>query len=147
METAWDGIERRDLVQRRRRRGRRFFERRGGFDRRRADPVFGRLLENPALLVALLVVLNALSLIDGFYTFVEVGAGVAREANPVLAAAAGQSPLLAVAVKLASLGLVTAMIWLNRRRRAVLVVGVIAVALYAAVVAYHRWCLASLGML
>lgn len=147
MDTTWDGVERRDLVPRRRAGRRRFWERRGGFDRRHRDPLLGRLLDNPSALVALLVVLNALSLIDGFYTLAEVGAGVAREANPVLAAAGATSPLLAVGVKLGSLGLVTSLIWFNRRRRAVLAVGVFAVIVYAALVVYHRWSLGMLGML
>lgn len=147
VDGIWEGVERRDLVPRRRNGRKRFLERRGGFDRRRRDPLFGRLLDNPAALVALLVALNALSLIDGFYTLAEVGAGVAREANPVLAAAGVQSPLLALGVKLGSLGFVTAIIWLNRRRRAVLAVGVLAVIAYALVVVYHRWSLGTLGML
>lgn len=94
-----------------------------------------------------LVLLNVLSLVDGFYTSIEVGLGVAREANPLLAAAAGVHPLLALAVKVVMVGLASAIIWANRRRRAVLATGLGVLVLYAAVVIYHRVALAMLGLL
>lgn len=143
----WDGVERRDIVSRRRRKLRPFADRRGGFDRRRRYPLLGALSHSPTLLVAALVLLNVLSLIDGFYTAVEVGLGVAEEANPVLRWIAGTSPLLALGFKVAMIALASALIWLNRRRRAVLVTGLVVVGLYAAVVAYHRLALVSLGLL
>lgn len=147
MELQWDGVERRDIVARRRHRVRRFLDRRGGFDRRHPDPVFGPVVERPALLIAALIVLNTLSLIDGFYTAVEVGAGVAREANPVLAAAGGQNPFLALAVKVGAMAFVTALIWLNRRRRPILVTGLAGLVAYAGLVVYHRYALSALGLL
>jgi len=147
VDKQWGGVERRGVVDRRKRKVYRFWERRGGFDRRRRSVLLGSLLEHPALLAVALVALNALSLLDGFYTVVGIGAGVAREGNPVLAAAADRDPLLAVAVKVGAMGFVTAMIWCNRRRKAVLVTALAALAWYAALVAYHHWALSQLGVL
>ncbi|MHB1322791.1 MAG: DUF5658 family protein [Coriobacteriia bacterium] len=147
MDMQWGGVERRGVVNRRKRKVYRFWERRGGFDRRRRSVLLGSLLEHPALLAVALVALNALSLIDGFYTAVGISAGVAREGNPVLVAAANRDPLLAVAVKVGSMGFVTAMIWCNRRRKTILVTGLAALAGYAVLVAYHRWALSQLGLL
>jgi hypothetical protein len=146
-DTAWDGVERRDIVSRRRRKVNRFLDRRGGFDRRRRYPILGPVFESPLLLFAVLVLLNVLSLVDGFYTAVEVGLGVAREANPLLAAAAAQSPFAAVAFKVGVVGSASALIWFNRKRRAVLATGVAGLVLYAALVAYHRYALITLGLL
>lgn len=142
----WDGVERRDVVQRRRRRIYRFMERRGGFDRRRSS-LLTLLLEKPALLVAALLLLNVLSLIDGFYSSIEVSLGIAREGNPLLAAAAAHHPLLALALKVGAMAFATAVIWLNRRRRAVLITGLIGLAGYAALVTYHRYVLTVTGLL
>lgn len=147
VEMDWDGVERRDIVSRRRRKLYRFMDRRGGFDRRRRYPVLGAVLRSPVLLVAALVLLNLLSLVDGFYTAVEVGLGVAREANPLLSAAAGVHPLLAFGVKVGMVGVASALIWANRGRRAILTTGLAVLVLYAAVVVYHRVALASLGLL
>jgi hypothetical protein len=147
MDNTWDGIERRDIIGRRRVRIERFADRRGGFDRRRRYPILGAALDNPVLVAVGLVLLNVLSLIDGFYTAVEVGSGVAYEANPILAAAAGQSPFLAVLLKVGMIGTASALIWLNRRRRAVLIVALAGLVLYAGIVLYHRYALGVLGLL
>lgn len=147
MEMGWDGVDRRDIVSRRMQHTSRFLERRGGFDRRRRYPLLGPILESPLLLFAILVLLNMLSLIDGFYTAVEVGLGVAREANPLLAAVAGHSPLLAIAFKVGVVGSASGLIWFNRRRRAILATALAGLALYAALVAYHRFALVSIGLL
>lgn len=143
----WDGIERRDIVSRRRRRLYRFMNRRGGFDRRRRSRALTYILDNSGPLIVALVLLNVLSLADGFYTALETGLGIAQEGNPVLAAAAAQHPLLALAVKVGSMGMVTAIIWFNRRRRAVLITGMFGLAGYVALVGYHRYALATLGLL
>lgn len=141
-----DGVERREEMQRRRRNVYRFMDRRGGFDRRERSRL-ELLLEKPALLVGVLVLLNVLSLIDGFYSSVEVSLGIAQEGNPLLAAAAARHPLLALALKMGSMAFVTVVIWLNRRRRAVLITGLVGLAGYAALVAYHRYVLTITGSL
>ncbi|MRR13034.1 hypothetical protein EG835_11375 [bacterium] len=142
----WDGVERRDVVQRRRRSLYRFMDRRGGFDRRRRS-LLALLLDKPSLLVGALVLLNVLSLVDGFYSMIEVSLGIAHEGNPLLAAAAGRDPLLAVLLKVAAMAFATVVIWLNRRRRAVLVTGLIGLLGYAALVIYHRYVLSVTGLL
>lgn len=143
----WDGVERRDVVSRRRRNEHRFMDRRGGFDRRCHYPVLGHLLERPALLVAALVLLNVLSLVDGFYSAVEVSLGIAHEGNPILAYAADQHWLAALGLKIGAMAFVTAIIWINRRRRAVLITGMIGLAGYVALVTYHRYVLSMTGLL
>lgn len=109
--------------------------------------MLGRFLDRPLLVVAALVLLNVLSLVDGFYTAVEVSLGIAHEGNPILAYAAAQHPLAALGLKVGAMVLVTAVIWFNRRRRAVLVTGLIGLGGYAALVAYHRYVLAITGLL
>lgn len=122
-------------------------DRRGGFDRRQRYPVLGRFLDRPVLLVVALVLLNVLSLVDGFYSAVEVSLGIAHEGNPILAYAASQHPLAALALKVGAMAMVTAVIWFNRRRRAVLVTGLVGLGGYAVLVAYHRYVLAITGLL
>lgn len=144
---TWDGIERRSGVKRRKRRVYRFIDRRSGFDRRKRYPLLGTIRDHPRLLVLILVFLNLLSLLDGAFTAFELWLGVAAEGNPVLDAAVQRSPLLAVAVKIGSMLLVTASIWHGRRNRTVLALSIVALALFAAVVAYHWGSLMGMGIL
>ncbi len=143
----WDGVERRVVIKRRRRRVYRFIDRRSGFDRRRRYPVLGTMRDHPLILAIVLVLLNVLSLVDGFFTAVELTLGIAAEGNPVLEAAARRNPLLAVAVKVGVMLLVTAGMWHGRTSRVILGLSVAALALFAAVVAYHAGSLRGLGWL
>lgn len=145
-DERWDGTERR-VARRRRKRVYRFIDRRHGFDRRRAHPVLGTMRDRPWLLVVVLVLLNLLSLLDGWFTAAELGLGIAVEGNPVLDAAAQRHPLLAVAVKVGSMALVTAGIWHGRSRRSILILSLLALALFGGVVAFHWGSLLGLGYL
>lgn len=142
-----DGIERRSGEERRRRRTYRFIDRRSGFDRRRRSLVLGTMRDHPWLLAVVLVLLNLLSLLDGWFTAAELGLGIAAEGNPVLDAAARRSPWLAIAVKLGSMAFVSIGIWHGRRRRAILALSLVALALFGGVVAYHWGTLIGLGYL
>lgn len=143
----WDGIERRSGTKRRRRRVYRFRDRRSGFDRRKRYPILGTMRDHPWLLVTVLAIMNLLSLVDGFFTAAELRMGIASEGNPVLDAAARQHPLLAVAVKVGVLLLVSLGMWHGRRTRVILGLSVVSLALFTAIVAYHAGSLRGLGLL
>jgi hypothetical protein len=143
---GWDGVERRQGKRRRKRRYR-FIDRRNGFDRRRRYPVLGTMRDHPRILVLVLVVLNALSLVDGYFTAAEIGLGIAREANPVLLAAGRLHPLLAVVTKVGGMLVATSIIWHLRRRRSVLGLSLVALAFFTGLVAYHWGTLVGLGWL
>ena len=146
-EAPWDGVERRSGVRRRRRRVYRFIDRRTGFDRRKRHPVLGTMRDTPWILFLVLVLLNLLSFIDGTFTAIELSLGIAAEGNPVLDAAAREHPLLAVAVKLGAMLLVTLGIWHGRSQRVILALSLIALALFGGIVAFHLGTLTGLGLL
>lgn len=146
-EPGWDGVERRSGEDRRRKRRYRFIDRRHGFDRRKRYPILGTMRDHPWILVAVLVALNTLSLVDGYLTLAGVVLGVAREANPVLLAAARQHPLLPVAVKLGAMVVVTVGFWHGRKRRSILGLSLLALAAFAALVAYESGMFYGLGLL
>lgn len=143
---VWDGIERR-VARRRRHRRYRFIERRHGFDRRKRYPVLGTMRDHPWIVVATILLINVLSLADGWFTAAELGLGIAREGNPVLAAANRQGPLVAIAVKLGAMAVVSTVIWHGRRRRSILALALVAVAVFGALVAYHAGTLRGMGWL
>lgn len=143
---GWDGTERR-MGKRRTRRRYRFIDRREGFDRRKRYPVLGTMRDHPWILVAVIVLMNVLSLVDGYFTAAELGLGIASEGNPVLRAAADYSPWLAVAIKVGAMVLVSAIFWHLRRRRLVLGLSLVALAGFAALVAFHMGRLTGLGLL
>lgn len=147
LTTGWDGVERRSGDKRRKRRVYRFIDRRSGFDRRKRHPVFGTMRDHPWILVLVLVLLNALSLLDGWFTAVELGMGIAAEGNPVLDAAARQSPLLAVGLKVGAMLVVSLGMWFGRGRRVILALSLLALAFFGAVVAYHWGALHGYGLL
>ncbi len=142
----WDGIERR-VSRRRHRRRYRFIDRRHGFDRRKRYPVLGTMRDHPWLVVFTILLINALSFADGWFTAAEVGLGIAREGNPVLAAANREGPLIAIAVKFGAMAVVSTTIWLGRRKRSILALALLAVAIFAGLVAYHAGTLRGLGWL
>ncbi|PKQ15328.1 MAG: hypothetical protein CVT67_09830 [Actinobacteria bacterium HGW-Actinobacteria-7] len=140
----WDGVERRDGIKRRVRRVYRFVDRRSGFDRRKRYPILGTMRDQPSVLIGVLVVLNLLSLVDGYFTAAELGLGIASEGNPVLDALARRNPLLAVTLKIVVPLLVSAMVWHGRKTRVILGMALVALGLFAALVLYH---LRGLGLI
>jgi hypothetical protein len=125
----------------------RFLDRRTGFRRRNPHPVVHVVRESPWVLMTLLVLLNAFSLCDAFFTMLELQVGIAHEGNPVLGAILGASPLLAVVFKTLVMIGVSIMIWRGRKYRAILALAPSALAIYAAVLAYHLGSLNGLGWL
>lgn len=144
---TWEGINRRHIAGRRQRHDYRFLERRTGFDRRRRYPVLDTMRDHPWILIFMLVAMNILSLADGLFTAAEMGMGIASEGNPVLNAALQEHPLLAIAIKVGALLLVSAGIWHGRHNRAIIMLAPIALGIFAAVVAYHTGTLYGLGLL
>ena len=143
---TWDGVERR-VAKRRHHRRYRFIDRRHGFDRRKRYPVLGTMRDHAWLVVFTIVLINVLSLIDGYFTAAELGLGIAREGNPVLAAANEQGPLVAIAVKLGAMAVASTVIWHGRHRRSILALALVAVAIFGGLVAYHAGTLRGLGWL
>ncbi len=118
-------------------------ERRTGFDRRHPRPVLEALRERPAVLLATLVVLNALSMVDWLFTMNALDHG-AREANTIMAGLIAMDPAAAAIFKAGVILAVSLAVWANRRFRLVLEVGVVGCAAFAMVVAYHLAFLAFL---
>lgn len=144
---GWDGIERR-IAQRRRQRRYRFIERRNGFDRRKRYPVLGTMRDHAWIVVLVILIINALSFIDGYFTAAELGLGIAREGNPILAGAADTyGPLVAIAVKFGAMAVVSTVVWHGRKRRSMLALSLLAAMVFAALVAYHAGTLRGLGWL
>jgi len=142
----WDGVERR-VAQRRHHRRYRFIDRRHGFDRRKRYPVLGTMRDHAWIVVLTILLINVLSFIDGYFTAAELGLGIAREGNPLLAAADRQGPLVAIAVKFGAMAVISTTVWLGRRRRSVLALALMAVVLFAGLVLFHYQTLHGLGLL
>lgn len=143
---TWDGVERR-VAERRRHRRYRFIERRHGFDRRKRYPVLGTMRDHAWIVVCTILLINALSFLDGYFTAAELGLGIAREGNPLLAAADRQGPLVAIAAKFGAMAVISTTVWLGRRRRSVLALALMAVVLFAALVLFHYRVLHGLGLI
>lgn len=111
-------------------------ERRAGFDRRSPDRRLMALRDNHALLVGVILLIGALSCFDLAMTARVLALG-AREGNPIMRAALGNSIWTAAAVKAASFLLVSLAIWCFRRYRLVLQFAVGAAILYVALTLYH----------
>jgi Domain of unknown function (DUF5658) len=145
--SAWDGVERR-VAKRRRRRVYRFIDRRHGFDRRKRYPVLGTMRDQGWIVVFAILLINLFSFIDGYFTAAELGLGIAREGNPVLAAAMrDHGPLVAMALKFGAMAVVSTVIWFGRHRRSILALALGAVAIFGGLVAYHAGTLRGLGWL
>jgi len=99
------------------------------------------------IVVFTILLINVLSFIDGYFTAAELGLGIAREGNPVLAAANREGPLVAIAVKFGAMVVVSTVIWHGRHRHSILVLSLVAVALFGGLVAYHAGTLRGLGWL
>lgn len=137
-------IERRSGKDRRVARHYRFHNRRTGFDRRRHPLVLEVLRDSRWALLALLWLLNVLSLLDGLFTAVELSSGLAREGNPLFRGLIWTSPLFAAGLKIGIMLAVSVVIWHWRRYRVMLVLTLTTLALYAAVLAYHLGSLTGL---
>jgi hypothetical protein len=144
---TWPQVERRRGLDRRVKRHFVFMDHRTGFDRRQRSWFFGSLRDSRWLLIALLMVLNLLSLFDGVLTAFELRLGIATEGNPVLGSIIQTNGLLAVAVKVAVMITVSVVIWHWRSHRRILAVVPFALALYAALIAYHLGSLSGLRWL
>lgn len=140
-------FERRSGVDRRQERHFRFHNKRGGFDRRRSYPFLRTLRDAPWTLLAVLVLINLFSAIDGVLTTAELATGVAREGNPVFGHLIGLSPQFAGVFKILVMIAVSIGIWRGRRYRAILMLAPLTAGLYAALLAYHLGSLAGLGFL
>jgi len=121
-------------------------ERRTGFDRRREDDLLRILRDQPAILLALLVSLNLLSVFDWALTMRALAFG-AREANFVVGAFLAANPVSALVFKIAVMLGVSAAIWRSRRYRLVLVTALAGIGAYAFLMLYHVVGLASIGAL
>lgn len=119
-------------------------ERRTGFDRRRLSDPVRVLRERPAALLALLLVLNLLSLADLLLTSRAMSYG-AIEANMLMGSLFGTSLAAATGFKVAAMLAVSVLIWVSRRYRLVLLTAVGAVAVYALLMVYHLSGLAAIG--
>ena len=105
-------------------------ERRSGFDRRAANPggpltqALRQLRDSRWALIGLLAAINALNVLDLVLTLQVLG-GRVTEGNPVMRILIGNSPLLALLVKVAIVGAVSFEIWRQRRYRVVLAAAVL----------------------
>jgi hypothetical protein len=98
--------------------------------------MLGVLRDNSWLLLGVLVVLNVLSVADWAFTLEAFKYG-AVEGNPVLAALIEVSPMSAAVFKLLVILAVSLAIWAGRRYRLVLATALLALFLYAGLIAYH----------
>jgi hypothetical protein len=112
-------------------------ERRTGFDRRERYPVTGALRERPATLGLVLLGINALSALDFALTYAQLEAGVSTEANPVMAQLFAQGAGYAWAIKTLVVLAVTISMWAARKYRAVLLLAVLTLVVYATLIIYH----------
>lgn len=119
-------------------------ERRTGFDRRAPQTITKALRDNVPVLVGLVVVLNALNLVDFALTSRALAQGAA-EANPIMNTIFLSGWENAALFKLGTMLAVSLAILLFRRYRMVLQVAVAGVTLYGAVVLYHLVGIAALS--
>lgn len=142
-----DDNQRRSETDRRRVRRYRFVDRRTGFDRRKRHLLLGTLRDSQWTLLVVLALVNLMSLADGALTYLEISHGIAEEGNPLLAALFDTHPFAAIAFKVFTVFMVTAIIWYARHQRAMVMVSLFAGVVFSAVLAYHLGSLAGLGLL
>lgn len=140
-------FERRSGTDRRQERHFRFYNRRGGFDRRRAYPFLRTLRDVPWTLLTVLVLVNLLSALDGMLTAIELTYGLASEANPVFGSLIQLSPQLAGLFKVGVMIAVSVGIWRWRRYRAIVLLAPLTAGLYAALLAYHLGSLSGMRII
>jgi hypothetical protein len=86
---------------------------------------------------AIVKLVIALNLLDAIFTLAWVNAGLAREANPLLASLVREHPVLFSLVKLGLVAMGSLLLW-HYRNRAVAVIGIfVAFLSYYLVVLYH----------
>lgn len=110
---------------------------------RHRAPVTDAIRENTTIYVALLAGVLGMSLLDGLLTTVEVTFGIAREANPVLQAFFGFSPLMALLFKVVLTILVVLAMWRGRDSRLITRIALGTFLGYGALIAYHLGSLAG----
>lgn len=111
-------------------------ERRTGFDRRRSYPVAGTL-QDPTWLLVVLASIIVLGMADWALTWRALDGLYAWESNPFMRSAFEAGPMHALALKAASLTVVSAGIWWLRRYRSILLTAAGAAALHVVLVGYH----------
>ncbi len=135
------GVDRAELdrrgLERRSRQSFRNPERRSGFDRRVHYRFTGALRDDPALLLGVLVLVNALSTLDFAFTYLQLQAGMSAEGNPLLAELFAKGTGRAWLFKTGAMLIVSWGVWRGRNHRAVLGVAVGTLFLYVAIIAYH----------
>ena len=94
------------------------------------------LRDNPHTLQVLLIVVNALNLVDFGLTLNALANG-ASEANPVMASLFKVGPLWAGLFKTAAVLVATALVWECRRYRKALLAAVAMFLVFAAIFVYH----------
>ncbi|MDY0340967.1 MAG: DUF5658 family protein [Coriobacteriia bacterium] len=100
------------------------------------------------IVVFTVLLINVLSLIDGYFTVVVLELEIAYEGNPVLAAAIQDHGLMAaMIIKLGAMVIASTVIWFGREKRSILALAIVAVVLFGGVVAYHTGTLRGLGLL
>lgn len=109
--------------------------------------MLGTLRDSQWLLLGVLLFVNLMSLADGALTYAELTHGIAHEGNPVLAALFDTHPGAAIAFKVFTVFMVTAIIWVARRQRSMVALSLFAGAVFSAVLAYHFGSLVGLGLL
>jgi Domain of unknown function (DUF5658) len=127
-------------------------DRRSGFDRRgrRRSTAVGDaweaslvyLRDNASALFAVLATANLLSVLDLVFTLHALQNG-AQEGNPLMRALLDWDPALAGGIKVGIIATLSLIIWRTRRYRLILQAAVFALAVYAAVILYHLYCLVS----
>jgi hypothetical protein len=82
-------------------------------------------------------VILVLNLLDALFTLLWVGAGLAREANPLLRELVVESPLVFALAKLGLVGLGSLLLWRLRQRPLAVVAIFVAFLTYYAVLLHH----------
>jgi hypothetical protein len=98
------------------------------------EGVLTRRQEWMAILIGILFMLNA---IDAVATVTWISAGLATEANPLMAPLIELHPAVFVATKLTLVGLCSYLLWQHREHRFSLVATIGLVSVYYALIAYH----------
>lgn len=129
-------------------------ERRSGFDRRgledggRISVAYERALlalrERPRMVLAILLMVNALNLADFLLTMNVLSHG-GGEANPIMRSLFAMDPLYAGIFKMLAVFFTSWLTWRCRRFRSGLQVAIILLALFTAVIVYHLFGLVALS--
>ncbi|MBN1628259.1 MAG: hypothetical protein JW990_00715 [Thermoleophilia bacterium] len=97
--------------------------------------------DQPRTLGWILAIANVLNVADYGLTMNALANGF-QEANPIMRSMIEMNPALAGALKMLVLLLVTARVWQCRRYRKALIVAIVMLTFFAAIFAWHLFCLA-----